>query len=977
MRVVRLVRVGSCPQQRNSACMKFDLRGPKDRHNVHTTTGSVMDNVGAINYALKQQVSSYKFATDQLTQVKKFKDEWEDWLAGKEGTRRADFWFLLSNLAYVGLGIASLVLTILVMNENVEDFNRNDRSQHVDKYNLQKKYPPCGMPTPDSMYLLQALGAVPSSGWEGAVLEPDYKNWILKTNRSLCTSYLDVGYKTDQAADVAVTQGTTGQCTDFKSTTYGVENIEELLALGYLIEDKSITPTNEDINSQKNVEIKLKDFEAKACRNQEDEHGNFYNKQQNKAYGDLKTRVARAYVAAMPAFSRYEENRKCRKGRLKDPFDSRCKHSCHIRKELKAAALEKQLMYTDAPTLNTPFTKQLYRLLALSLAGYYDRLYNKGTCFRNINTDSALEFCKNSMNSSNTDEITNETTAVTRFENNNDAIKNAAKCGADPSPSPARRNLAHAHDPPSLPPLPPLPSQPPQSEWSLSDRVCALTLEYGLFDQARLFGIPDVIDTFVADNDAGRNFAFLVSWIYDLMYSDPVKNAPNEPSAMAKLDMYIAYRLSSTSIWAIMVANVAGFMLVRAALPMGVWLLDFVNINLNGEREVNLKRPDGRAPVYFVAFVNVVIIFWILWLDTSPQSHYYVSTTCEDWRGLNVHIPSGAFETTWGKRRYSRFGQHAIGILMLIMFILFVAQRLLEGASVRGTGRKMSDATTAPDSAIPSGPEVTTGGATAKAWLNNKLKNVWQFVGGTERLDKVAFQMFGLALIVQILFVTQSIISGADWYEALKASDRDRFRGELFVKDALMSVWAAFWTATAIAWFRQKWAFEQLTNELVWAWGVACLLALWIPTFQSNGLLEKELAEAFSNGKGTSDNPRQIIYILIYAFSGVWTVLLIFRLKEVNAMLPKRLDFERIDANRVRVEGVLAAAASQAQVNVSQAHDNVRTATEDAKVRAKTAARRPREFGKALLSDYNEERSRLLAKKSGTGSVYSLLPTLP
>ena len=67
----------------------------------------------------------------------------------------------------------------------------------------------------------------------------------------------------------------------------------------------------------------------------------------------------------------------------KDPFDSMCKHSCHLRKELKAAADAAGLMYTtgDIPA-GTTFTKQLYRLLALSLAGYYDRYHNNGECFR-------------------------------------------------------------------------------------------------------------------------------------------------------------------------------------------------------------------------------------------------------------------------------------------------------------------------------------------------------------------------------------------------------------------------------------------------------------------------------------------------------------------------------------------------------------------------------------------------------------------
>ena len=41
-------------------------------------------------------------------------------------------------------------------------------------------------------------------------------------------------------------------------------------------------------------------------------------------------------------------------------------------------------MYTTGrhAATGTTFTKQLYRLLALSLAGYYDRYHNAGTCFR-------------------------------------------------------------------------------------------------------------------------------------------------------------------------------------------------------------------------------------------------------------------------------------------------------------------------------------------------------------------------------------------------------------------------------------------------------------------------------------------------------------------------------------------------------------------------------------------------------------------
>ena len=50
-----------------------------------------------------------------------------------------------------------------------------------------------------------------------------------------------------------------------------------------------------------------------------------------------------------------------------------CKHSCHVRVELEAAANEQAAMYDTGASIatSTTFTKQLYRLLALSLAGYH------------------------------------------------------------------------------------------------------------------------------------------------------------------------------------------------------------------------------------------------------------------------------------------------------------------------------------------------------------------------------------------------------------------------------------------------------------------------------------------------------------------------------------------------------------------------------------------------------------------------------
>ena len=53
-------------------------------------------------------------------------------------------------------------------------------------------------------------------------------------------------------------------------------------------------------------------------------------------------------------------------------------------------------------------------------------------------------------------------------------------------------------------------------------------------------------------------------------------------------------------------------------------------------------------------------------------------------------------------------------------------------------------------------------------------------------------------------------------------------------------------------------------------------------------LLDDEIDVAFSDGKGTADTPRLIIYILIYAFSAIWTVVLLIRLKAVYNALPDK-----------------------------------------------------------------------------------------
>ena len=824
--------------------------------------------VGSVALARARDAGRNRYA-----QVKAFKERWHRWLYNEPG--KTNLWLLISNVLYIAVSLTVLILTLIIMHEHVDDFKRNEFTQHKNADGSVKQYPPCGMPTPDSMYLLQALGALPAAGWDGASLEPNYKDWMQNVDRALCSRIIPGVNVPDYNTDI-------NQCASTGlATTYngpgGPHHVEELLALGYLMEDDTVIPTKDDYNVLDAMNEKHEHFETRACLEKKQaatatdpELHPFYTKQQRNAYGGLKQRVARAYLAAMPAFSRYHHERDgCQAGEqgdpFTDPFDSMCKHSCHIRLELRAAYQDAQVMYdsgTGALPAESTFTKQLYRLLALSLAGYYDRYHNNGACFMNQvqpesgERDSAIHFCDESMKSS----PAGDSTSFTNQEAVDIYAAQDAKVAADeqctllgvpppspPSPTVYRNNADVAGD-------------------KLSTQVCAATLQYGLFEQGRLFGIPDVLGTFVVDNRVDRSLHFIGEWIYNAMYVEPRKKAGDilaDPKS--KLELYIAYRLSSTSIWAILVANVAGYMLIRAAAPMGVYILKFIGITSNvkqkwagrtGEFEpIKLVRPQLGWPLYLAQFVNLLVIYWIFWIDPATQSHYYVTTECDDWAGLGVHVPSGAFGTTWGKRRYGRFGEHVIGILLVFTFLFVVFQQFI--------GRAMVN------------PELVKEATSVK-------------MGTTARLDTVALIMIGFALVIQILFISQSIVSGDDWYQAIKASDNDHAMLVTFSKDVLMSVWAAFWTSASISWYRQKWAIDKLKAPFQYAWMAASLVLLWMPVFQSAALLDDEIDTAFSDGKGTSDTPRLIIYILIYAFSAIWTAVLLFRLKAVYDAIPDK-----------------------------------------------------------------------------------------
>ena len=147
-------------------------------------------NIGS-NQRFRDALSSARdFREARYQQAQELKEKWHGWLYKNP----PNIPLLVSNVIYLALCLTVLTLTVLIMHEHADDFKRNTLSRFRDPAKagtpteLQPK--PCGMPTPDGMYLLQALGALPAAGWDGAATGRVVGAWDADTNGKLSTGEL-------------------------------------------------------------------------------------------------------------------------------------------------------------------------------------------------------------------------------------------------------------------------------------------------------------------------------------------------------------------------------------------------------------------------------------------------------------------------------------------------------------------------------------------------------------------------------------------------------------------------------------------------------------------------------------------------------------------------------------------------------------------------------------------------------------------
>jgi hypothetical protein len=761
---------------------------------------------------------------------------------------------LFTNVLYLGVTLAVLILGLVILGEHAEDFKRNSFEHFVGKEEPR----PCGMPTPDGMKLLEGLGALGGGGWQSISLEPDYQSWMTTIDRGICSKIVpqvDIG----DAAWI--------QYIDVSGTA--VPDAHYLLALSFLMGDNKIRPTAAEVSAG-DLADKVAIFETRACLTDVDEDGlePFYAEQQLDSYGDFRVRVGRAYMAAMPAFARYDaEKADCAvaEGRS-SPFDKFCIHAGFIDRELQAAAQDGAMMLEasgviessdpDATPGGVSLLAMIYRLLALSLAGYHDRVHNGGKCFKNDAKKTAIDFCFDAMNS---DPFTSpaENThpgkqALASYNAQHDLITTVSTCRfatspPPPSPAPLVYRMSEAELKRGIGATSPTDAGTDTSPW---ERVCAATLRYGLVEQGRLFGLPDITEEFVVDNRVHRSLHFTAAWIYEGLYINPWKDYNDvlgDPKA--RLEAYMAYRLASTTIWGMIIANVCGFAFMRAAVPIGVFCLRFLKVKTNNNTEIVLMRPKADWPSYVTIGLAALMWYWLAFVDPATQSSYYVSTDCGDWHGLGVLAPNGAYVSTWGKRRFDRLGEYVIGILLLIVVAIFAFQQTI--------GRRF---------------------VSAPRRANN-------LTGATFTSRQIAYVAipFVVGIGIEACFAVQSGITGGKWLEAAKGNDQTNKLANALVKDCYMAVWAAFWTGAAIAFLRQKWTVSDLPKYYKLGWFGATVACFFMPIIQYNIYLSDEISNAFKNGRGTSDKQRNEVWWLVHIFSGLYSIPLVLTFQKLRS----------------------------------------------------------------------------------------------
>lgn len=362
-------------------------------------------------------------------------------------------------------------------------------------------------------------------------------------------------------------------------------------------------------------------------------------------YGDMRLRIARAYMHSNAAFVRLATG--CWVTSTSYPFRAAtCSQltADMIQAEINAAAQD-TLVAGQADASTYPETgNMLFRLLILAAVAHADREINNDVCFGNTLAVNASLFCSNTY-----DERIGFTTLFDATVSPPPAAAAVADTRAPGYEIVMQRygqtcasGNALLSDPPSPPPIPSyLYYTDDYSSADPAKLACTHALTWGLLDQRRLFGVPDPRQEFAVDT----NWApALSSLLYNAIGLGRLKDAWSDRSNdfATRLLQYAAYRLGATTQLCTLTGLAVGYFIGWATVPLAVFLvsrlLKIENVT-TGLIEPMVRPPPGFA-FYFACFLGLAATSWALFVEPPrhPSTHY-VDSDCTKWDELSHANP--------------------------------------------------------------------------------------------------------------------------------------------------------------------------------------------------------------------------------------------------------------------------------------------------------------------------------------------------
>lgn len=816
--------------------------------------------------------------------------------------RQPNYWYIFANGLQVLTCVAVLVVGMLCIQEARADLKANVSKDTADKTSAVTVHP-CGYPAPDMLHLLRLQGVYESGLGLPQLIEPDYESWNLRVQGSLCA--------TDPYWDFAGNDGSRDTATE--------EKAQLLRGLATITHKTHLQPRDE------NNEANLLKIETEMLNDMCNTQANrSYSKRLETAFGDPFTRIARAYLAAAPAFRAYElskgtagEDPSCLGNH--DPFGydasgtSVCGNGDYVTLVLQRAGswansarlagveenafnLRTDDWHSTLAMTSGPL-EMLYALYALSVINHIDKSVNNGNCFKNKDAETAIAMCEDlypdtvglsAVAVPTLDQIKaawgTKVFDVNYYKAGDYPISHDYNC-LEPTISGIILATSEADTTPSPPAPPPfmthrgaesarfatilLENTNPLGPVHVRQHTigsCAATMQYGLYDQERLFGVPDVLQPFQHDNRPDASLHSLGGTIAKWWYLDPLGKMGSASEIPAvRLELYLAYRLAALSLWGSLVAVVTGYFIGRSGVPFGASVIAIVLQAKNPRgRSVTIVQPEARS-IYqdfftlIAAITALLVAYYTIFVDPSAQSYYPTTPKCDDFiLTKSPHSSGGAYVTSWGKRRFNRYSEAILGVVLVAVAIVPLVY------------------------------------STTKILVQSRAKFRKSKRIGISMLDTSINMVFLVcALTIIGAQAANCINSGNKWLnEAVLYPHDTSIRNDRLSRDCLAMVLVSFWNGLAFAVNRANWVVRQFKAMVYhYAFFGGCVFTVSLSLISYLTLLpdEFEASRPFSTTPPADGHRYRAQWVMLSAL-GVYGIAVVVEFRSIMAELKGSTD---------------------------------------------------------------------------------------